>query len=107
MLPAHTSPPPRPSSSQMDRLILLNTEFPVQEVLAHLGHELQRNCGGHHRRPIPNTKRVHSMNRKEVKPTSSTPSRDSRHSCSSSVEGRSCSRGSRHSVSTVKAMGTL
>ncbi len=53
-------------------------ELVVQEVLAQLGQDLQQNRGGRHRKPTPGPKRVRSAERKEIKPASRTPSRDSR-----------------------------
>ncbi len=70
-----------------------DTDWVGQEVLAQLGQDPQRNRGGRHRKPTLGPKRVRSTERKELKPTSRTPSRDSRHGRSSSTESRSRSRG--------------
>ncbi len=55
-----------------------DTERVVQEVLAQLGHETRKHQGGQRRKPTPGPKRVRSADRREAKPASRTPSRDSR-----------------------------
>ncbi len=70
-----------------------DTERVVQEVLAQLGQEPQRNQGGRRRKPTPGPKRVWSTEQKELKPASRTPSWDSRCGCFPSTESRSRSRG--------------
>ncbi len=66
-----------------------DTDRVVQEVLAQLGRDPQRNRGGRCRKPTPGPKRVRSTERKELKPASRTPSRDSRRERSPSTESRS------------------
>ncbi len=70
-----------------------DTERVVQEVLAQLGQDLQRNRGGRCRKPTPGPKPVLSTEQKELKPASHTPSQDSRRGRSPSTESRSRSRG--------------
>ncbi len=69
-----------------------DAERVVQQVLAQLGHESRKHRGGRRRKPTPGPKRVRSADRREVKPASRTPSRDSRRGRSPSMEGRSRSR---------------
>ncbi len=70
----------------------IDTERVVQEVLAQLPHDPCKQWGGRRRRLTPGPKRVQSADRREVKPASRTPSRDSRQGRSPSTEGRSRSR---------------
>ncbi len=68
-----------------------DTDRVVQEVLAQLRQDPQRNRGGRCRKPTPGPKRVRSIEQKELKPASPTPSRDSQRGRSPSTESRSCS----------------
>ena len=70
-----------------------DTERVVQEVLAQMGHDLQRNQGRRHRKLTPGPKRVQSVERKDIKPASRTPSRERQRGCSPSTESQSLSRG--------------
>ncbi len=69
-----------------------DTERVVQEVLAQLGNDSRKHRGGRCRKPTPGPKRVCSADRREVKPASRMPSRDSRRGRSPSTEGHSRSR---------------
>ncbi len=84
-----------------------DTERVLKEILAQLGQESQRNRGGRRRRPTPGPKweRVRSAERKEVKPVSHTPSRDSRRGRSPSMGGRSRSRGEPSKCYKCKGFG--
>ncbi len=84
-----------------------DTEQVVQEILAQLGHEPQRNRGGRRRRPTsgPKWEWVRNTERKETRPASHTLSSDSRRECSSRTEGRSCSRGEPSQCYKCKGFG--
>ncbi len=56
-------------------------------------HDPQRNWGGRCRKSTPGPKRVQSVERKDLKPTFRTPSRDSRWGRTPSTESQSRSRG--------------
>ncbi len=84
-----------------------NTEQIVQEVLAQLGQDPQRNRGGRCRKPTPGPKRVRSMERKEIKPASRTPSHSNRCGCSPSRERAGpVVEGNLHNVSIAKVWST-
>ena len=70
-----------------------DTKRLVQKVLAQLGQDTQCNWGGRHKWPTSCPKQVHSTERKEIKPSSHTPSRESRRGRSPLTEGWSCSQG--------------
>ena len=72
---------------------ITDTERVAQEVLAQMGHDLQWNQGGRRRKPTPGPKRVRSVERKDLKGASHTPSCDNRCGRSPSNESQSCSRG--------------
>ena len=82
-----------------------DTDRVVQEVLAQLGQDPQRNRGGRRRKPTPGPKRVRSTERKELKPASRTSSRDSRRGRSPSTESRSRSRGEPAQCYRCKGLG--
>ena len=78
----HTSRPHKPATQA--RFVnngppdTTDTERVVQEVLAQMGPDSRKHWGGRCRKPTPGPKRVHSADRREVKPAFHTPSRDSR-----------------------------
>ncbi len=82
-----------------------DTDRVVQEVLAQLGQDPQRNRGGRRRKPTPGPKRVRSTEWKELKPASRTPSQDSRRGHSPSTESRSRSRGEPAQCYRCKGLG--